>query len=50
MRLKQMCEAADRVIGKGHNVLILSDRGVDRENAAIPALAGRIRPASSFDS
>lgn len=36
--LKQMCEAADRVIGKGHNVLILSDRGVDLENAAIPSL------------
>ncbi|WP_168123632.1 glutamate synthase large subunit [Paenibacillus sp. HB172176] len=36
--LKQMCEAADRVIDKGHNVLILSDRGVDKENAAIPAL------------
>ncbi|WP_337098219.1 glutamate synthase large subunit [Paenibacillus sp. YIM B09110] len=36
--LKQMCEAADRVIDKGHNMLILSDRGVDKENAAIPAL------------
>ncbi|RCX20532.1 glutamate synthase (ferredoxin) [Fontibacillus phaseoli] len=33
-----LCEAADRVIAKGHNVLILSDRGVDAENAAIPAL------------
>ena len=31
-------EAADRVIDKGHNILILSDRGVDAENAAIPAL------------
>lgn len=36
--LAQMNEAADRVIAKGHNILILSDRGVDRENAAIPAL------------
>ncbi|WP_219835793.1 glutamate synthase large subunit [Paenibacillus sp. R14(2021)] len=36
--IKQMCEAADRVMRKGHNVLILSDRGVDRENAAIPSL------------
>jgi len=36
--LKLMCEAADRVISKGHNLLILSDRGVDKENAAIPAL------------
>ncbi|AWB43614.1 glutamate synthase large subunit [Paenibacillus sp. CAA11] len=33
-----LCEAADRVIEKGHNILILSDRGVDAENAAIPAL------------
>lgn len=36
--LKQICEGADRVIGKGHHLLILSDRGVDKENAAIPAL------------
>ena len=26
------------VIAKGHNILILSDRGMDAENAAIPAL------------
>ncbi|REK74661.1 glutamate synthase large subunit [Paenibacillus paeoniae] len=36
--LTGMCEAADRVIAKGHNIIILSDRGVDKENAAIPAL------------
>ncbi len=36
--LAEMCEAADRVISKGHNLLILSDRGVDKDNAAIPAL------------
>lgn len=36
--LDSLCEAADRVITKGHNLLILSDRGVDTENAAIPAL------------
>ncbi|AIQ11585.1 glutamate synthase large subunit [Paenibacillus durus] len=36
--LDRLNEAADRVIEKGHNILILSDRGVDRENAAIPAL------------
>lgn len=36
--IDRMAEAADRVIAKGHNILILSDRGVDRENAAIPAL------------
>ncbi|GGA27466.1 glutamate synthase large subunit [Paenibacillus physcomitrellae] len=36
--VETLCEAADRVIDKGHNVLILSDRGVDAENAAIPSL------------
>src|SRR5690606_2917784 len=36
--LQEICEAADRVIAKGHNVIILSDRGIDRDNAAIPAL------------
>ncbi|SMF72693.1 glutamate synthase (NADH) large subunit [Paenibacillus uliginis N3/975] len=36
--LTGLCEAADRVIAKGHNILILSDRGVDKENAAIPSL------------
>lgn len=36
--LDSLCEAADRVITEGHNLLILSDRGVDAENAAIPAL------------
>ncbi|WP_314590527.1 glutamate synthase large subunit [Paenibacillus terrigena] len=36
--LQVMCEAADRVIAKGHNIIILSDRGIDAENAAIPAL------------
>lgn len=36
--LDQMFEAADRVIAKGHNILILSDRGIDKDNAAIPAL------------
>lgn len=36
--LDVLCEAADRVISKGHNILILSDRGVDKDNAAIPAL------------
>ncbi|CDN45413.1 hypothetical protein BN871_HL_00060, partial [Paenibacillus sp. P22] len=36
--LDTMCEAADRVIAKGHNVLILSDFGSDRDNCPIPAL------------
>lgn len=36
--LDNLCAAADRVIRKGHNFLILSDRGVDKENAAIPSL------------
>lgn len=36
--LDTMCEAADRVIAEGHNILILSDRDVDADHAAIPAL------------
>lgn len=36
--IKQLCEAADRLIDKGHNILVLSDRGINREQAAIPAL------------
>ncbi len=33
-----LCAAADRAVDEGANILILSDRGVDREHAAIPAL------------
>ncbi|MDB4866274.1 MAG: glutamate synthase large subunit, partial [Cohnella sp.] len=36
--IRLMCEATDRLIKRGHNILILSDRGVDAENAAIPSL------------
>jgi len=36
--LKLLCESADRVMARGHNILILSDRGTDAENAAIPSL------------
>ncbi|KAA9004803.1 glutamate synthase large subunit [Paenibacillus spiritus] len=38
LALDRLNEAADRVIEKGHNILILSDRGVDKDNAAVPAL------------
>jgi len=33
-----LCAAADQAVEAGANILILSDRGVDREHAAIPAL------------
>ncbi|MBI5947629.1 MAG: glutamate synthase large subunit [Chloroflexi bacterium] len=33
-----LCEQADAAIGHGAKVLILSDRGVDADNAAIPTL------------
>jgi len=33
-----LCAAADSAIKDGVNILILSDRGIDRDNAAIPAL------------
>ncbi len=36
--LGDLCKAAVRAIDDGHNVLILSDRGVDARHVAIPAL------------
>ena len=36
--LDDLCEAATKAIKDGANILILSDRGVDKDNAPIPAL------------
>jgi glutamate synthase domain-containing protein 2/glutamate synthase domain-containing protein 1/glutamate synthase domain-containing protein 3 len=36
--LDQLFRKASKAIKEGHNILILSDRGIDHENAAIPAL------------
>jgi glutamate synthase (NADPH) large chain len=36
--LEDLCRQSSRAIASGHGVIILSDRGVDKENAAIPAL------------
>lgn len=36
--LDDLCAAVDRVMKHGHNILILSDRGIDADNAAIPSL------------
>ncbi len=36
--MDQLCREASRAVADGVNILILSDRGVDRESAAIPAL------------
>ncbi|MFM8471358.1 MAG: glutamate synthase central domain-containing protein, partial [Limisphaerales bacterium] len=36
--LDDLCEAATKAIKDGANVVILSDRGVDKDNAPIPAL------------
>lgn len=36
--MDDLCRAADEAIAEGANILILSDRGISRENAAIPAL------------
>jgi len=36
--LDQLCRAADEAIAGGANLLILSDRGVDKDKAPIPAL------------
>ena len=36
--MEALCAAADRAIGEGANILILSDRGVDADSVPIPAL------------
>ncbi len=36
--LDDLCQAADQAIKDGINLLILSDRGIDQDQAAIPAL------------
>ncbi len=36
--MEQLCQAADQAIADGANILILSDRGINKDNAAIPAL------------
>jgi len=36
--MERLYDRASRAIADGVNILILSDRGIDRENAAIPAL------------
>ncbi len=36
--MNELCSKASRAIEDGVNILILSDRGIDRENAPIPAL------------
>ena len=38
--LKKLFQLASRSIKNGHNILILSDRGIDAAKAAIPALLG----------
>ena len=36
--MDRLCEAASKAVEDGYSILILSDRGVSREQAAIPAL------------
>ena len=36
--LEKLCEAAEQAVREGYNILILSDRRVDADNLAIPAL------------
>ncbi len=36
--MDELCEQATRAINEGVNILILSDRGINKENAPIPAL------------
>jgi glutamate synthase (NADPH/NADH) large chain len=37
-KIKALCDAADRAVADGYNLLILSDRAVSPERVAIPAL------------
>jgi glutamate synthase (ferredoxin) len=36
--MARLCQEASQAIDEGYNLLILTDRGIDREHAAIPAL------------
>ncbi|MEY4384753.1 MAG: hypothetical protein RLY20_36 [Verrucomicrobiota bacterium] len=36
--MNDLCKSASKAIKEGINILILSDRGIDKDNAAIPAL------------
>ncbi len=36
--LEALCRQASQAVGRGHNIIILSDRGVDAEKVPIPAL------------
>ncbi len=36
--MESLCEQVSTAVAQGVNLIILSDRGIDRENAAIPAL------------
>ncbi len=36
--MAKMCQLATRAIKSGHNIIVLSDRGINHEHAAIPAL------------
>ena len=36
--LEALCQQSEQAVGEGYNILILSDRGMDVDNIAIPAL------------
>jgi glutamate synthase (NADPH/NADH) large chain len=36
--LTALCQSAEQAVREGYNILVLSDRGLDREHLAIPAL------------
>ena len=47
--MDEICAQADRSIAAGMNIIILSDRGVNKDNAADPRAARRRRAAPSSD-
>ena len=45
--MDEVCAQASRSVSAGTNIIILSDRGVNKENAPIPALQS-LRPGRSL--
>ena len=47
--IERLCRYAVDAVDDGFEVLILSDRAIDSEHAAIPSLVGYLRRSSSFN-
>ena len=47
--MAEMCRKAEEAVDKGHNFIILSDRGISPDNGTHSIAAGRFRRSSSPD-